>query len=300
MSNITGFFNFVNIIWTVSILLGVVSSSKLIAPYLDKISANIIEVFVYLIVSAFLIGGKYTKTKNTSQFVALTGCIILIPCISYSLYLHLNNLDEINQVFEILTATCTIIWGSVAIVYNSWIIGVITLIAFYSFNGFIAFNVPFGYVIGFKSSDIIPKNMVLSFQLLLLFTILRIHKANIWYIEIFRPGVQFMATFIYFLGGLITSSKFYDTRGNSYIPMQFLMIFSYVLAMYFGNVYNIKQFRNVGGTYMFLYLIEKYVEIMWDFDTALVMFILSALLWISSYVISRYPEYFGIRQLFVE
>jgi hypothetical protein len=73
-----------------------------------------------------------------------------------------------------------------------------------------------------------------------------------------------VGTFVYFLGLLIWSSKWYSREKSEYATLQPITIASGMIALYLGAVGQISQLQGIGGTFFFLYVIEKYFELPWS------------------------------------
>jgi hypothetical protein len=135
-------------------------------------------------------------------------------------------------------------------------------VALESFLGFSVWVLPLCYVIGFRDKQVIPRAMVTSVFLLVIYFIMQNSAVAAPYFTIFSKGIVYMATFVYFIGLLITSSRYYLSKNDpSYLWMQLLTIVSGVAAMYVGSVFDAPELRGVGGTFFFLYILEKYAEI---------------------------------------
>jgi len=119
-------------------------------------------------------------------------------------------------------------------------------------------------------------------------------------IDPFKPGAAFMGSFVYFLGLLIMSSKWYcedNHRGGvlfgKYVLLQVLCVGSGIAALYLGSVWGMGSLLGVGGTLFFLYVLEKYFEIPWKgMGWVWAMLLLSALLYVAVGQMKAYPEYF--------
>ena len=132
-----------------------------------------------------------------------------------------------------------------------------------------------------------------SFLLIAFYSIVRILDLNIPYFHIFSTGALFMGTFVYFLGLLIICNKWYPHEdGGHYAIHQILAVASGIAALAIGSIFAISQLQQIGGTFFFLYLIEKYTEIPFSKHWGWFIFILGGLLYLGGLFMSSHPEYF--------
>ncbi len=297
-----GFFTFINIIWFLSSILLVIALAWLtklyLYPILKEIPASVYEMLIYVICFAFIIGGHWFK-EGISQFIALPGCIGLIGGLVFTHYLHEKDIQKFynsktEKFFSFNSFILFVIWGGVALFYQSSFIAFMSILALESFLGFSVMVMPLCYCIGFKEKSSIPRAMMASFFLLFFCTISKIVGLNLSYFNVFSKGMLFIGTFVYFIGLLIISTKWYSHKNKEhYIYLQLLTIISGVLAFFIGSVWQISQIQGIGGTFFILYLIEKYFELPWGKKTwAWRMLGLSIILYLLSFLIRQYPEYF--------
>jgi len=267
-----------------------------ILPLIKPIIPNFVyEIIIYIISSSLINQGL--KTNNV--YLGLIGCLGLLGGLIYTNYRHEDGISEfsklikINQ-FSLNALILTAAWGYVAIIMESKLIGLLTVASFEAFLGFSVMVLPFCYVIGFKNDQVIPRAMMTSVFLLIVYFAMLNSPALAPYLEIFSKGILYMASFVYFIGLLITSSKYYlNDKDPGYFWMQILTIASGVGAMYIGSVMNAPELRGIGGTFFFLYLIDKYIEIPglarhWAWGT----FIFGLFLYGSAMFMKAHPSYF--------
>jgi hypothetical protein len=299
---VTGFFSFVNIIWVFSSILLVIAIGWLISlyllPILFSIPARVYEVLIYLACVTSIIGGQ-TFAQGTAEFIALPGCLGLIGALAFTHYLHQSAAGKFYtlyqiDVFSFNSLILFLIWAGVAITYNSALIAFIAVIALETFFGFSVLVMPLCYCIGFRERGVIPSTTAASFFLLVFYVALRINQTNLPYLEIFSTGAFFLGTFVYFIGLLLLSSKWHGHKNVwHYLGLQLLTIVSGVLAIFIGSVWQIPQLEGIGGTFFFLYLIEKYGELPWQKQSwAWATLGLAIMLYLLSLVIKQYPQYF--------
>ena len=299
---LTGFLNFVNIIWIVSTIILIISIGWLMSiyllPILLAIPATFYEFLVYLACFFSIIGGQ-SFAEGIGEFIALPGCLGLIGALVLTNYLHKESLYafyEKNQI-DVITLHASIlfvIWTGVAIIYQSVIIAFLAILALEILLGFSVLVVPLCYSIGFRERKLVPVTTAASFFLLVFYVGVKLANTDLIYLNIFSPGALFLGTFVYFIGLLILSSKLYRHNNfNHYLWLQCLTIISGVSAIFVGSVWQISQLNGIGGTFFFLYLIEKYWELPWNKSSwAWATLGLAIVLYLSSFVMKQYPQYF--------
>jgi len=212
------------------------------------------EVAVYLLVFWLIISGLYVSPDN-ALWLSLTGCLLFAAAIAWSGYIHDAVKSEVRY-FAILFVA----WTFVAILYQSVVIGFIAVAALMGVVGFSMWVTPLCYAFGFKDETALGNATATAFAVLAFFVILRIIGVTLHFVQIFEVGAFWLGSFVMFLGLLIASTKWYDSR-FPYVLMQLLTITAGMLAVYIGNLYGIGPLAGIGGTFFVLYLIEKPFEI---------------------------------------
>ena len=280
ISKIKGIFSFVNFIWLIAIL-GIMIS---IGPVIYQIIGSIIlmlygailhpmVMFLYntglyivigYIISNLLICDGMRVNKEWGLYISLTGTGFLMGLFSYSLKLKklIKNISEKEispAPFGILT---TLLYFSLSMYFNSKLFSFLAVINFYTFLGFFTECFGMSYVIGFKSVSHLYLIVMTSFMLMTFYLILRALNINNNILELYRCPVQIFGALTYFLGLLIFSSihPTFDKKFN-YIKRQGIFIGSLLLALFFGNYYNLPSLPNTVYVFAVLYIMEKNVEI---------------------------------------
>ncbi|MEM8722888.1 MAG: hypothetical protein AAGE84_26995 [Cyanobacteria bacterium P01_G01_bin.39] len=269
-------------------------------PLLLLIPPSVYELLIYLTIAGTIATGYWLKADYI-QYIALSGCLALIGALGFSFQQHQGFYQQLKRNFKIDAFTFSsmilfVVWTAVAMLYHSNVLGFLAIIALEAFWGFSVAIMPLTYFIGFRRRNIIARTMLGSLLLLIIELTIKITAIELPYFEIFAPGMRFMGTFVYFLGLLIVSSKWYfDKNDWRYWLMQGLTIVSGIMAFYFGALWQISQLTGIGGTLFILYVIEKYFELPWSRKTfAWAAFGLSLLLYACAWLIRNYPQLFLI------
>lgn len=303
IQKIAGFVTFTNIILTAAAILLVSAvgwlASLYLIPILMLIPGSGYEIIIYLGCFSAILGGN--PATEIGEFIALPGCLGLIGAISFTHYLHRDFFNQLlagrdSYPYYIDSLILFIIWAIAAIFYQSSLLGFIAIIALETSLGFSVVITPLCYMIGFTEKDVIPRAMSASLILLSIYITAEIADFQLPYIGIFSTGVLFVGTFVYFVGTLIVSSKWYEYgkfKISRYLWLQFLTITSGVAALYIGSVWQVLLLQRIGGTFFFLYLIEKYFELPWQQKSwAWATLGLAVILYLSALLAKQYPEYF--------
>jgi hypothetical protein len=227
--------------------------------------------------------------------LAFAGCIFL----SYSLHWKLRkpsvNYSDSDRVYAgpgavsfptVLSGLCAIAWCGIAICFhqafpNSGIphfVAFIAVMALQSFLGFSFITRPGCIAIGWEKEKQVPKSTLASLLILTPYVATNILSSSLpECIRLFDTGCVFMGAFVYYLGLLVISSKWYcctkaynpkgketERKGFSrYFMMQAITIASGLAALYLGSTFKIGSLLGIGGTFFTIYLLEKYYEIPW-------------------------------------
>lgn len=260
LQKFAGYITFVNTMWVFAIIVGVTCFIYLfgrliveIAGLFLAIPAWFYEFLLYAFSLTLILKGDYFR-PGVGQYVALTGCLAFAGALIIS-GIRLK-LSAPGSFFLILTA----VWGFVALLYSSSLIGFFAVIALMGALGFFVAIHPLVYVIGFKDEDSVGRATAAAFCLLAAFVALQIFGIPLAHLSVFQPGVLFMGSFVGFLGLLIASTRWYPRR-YPWPLFQLIAIAAGIGALYFGTVYQLPELAKIGGTFFALYLLEKFCEV---------------------------------------
>jgi len=297
-SKLRGVVTFANVIWAIASVLLLLALAWLGGIYLIALLA-LIPLIAYEAL-AYLISGA-AMVLSPGEFGALPGCLGLAGCLAWTHGAHAKTLEPRYQKLRldpwtVCTFLLTLAWGACTIWQESQVLGFITVIMLEAFLGFAIAFLPGLYTLGFTSKTALPRAVFTSFALICFYIPLHQGWWVIPFAPLFQPGVLFVGTFVYFIGLLIWSSRWY---GHShpwvYVVLQGLTIFSGLAAVYGGGILQIQQFQAIGGTFFVLYLLEKYAEIPWQKEWAAWGLLgLALLLGGIAWLMRTYPQYFLI------
>ncbi|MBP0019850.1 MAG: hypothetical protein J7647_20140 [Cyanobacteria bacterium SBLK] len=301
LQRVRGVFTLSHVIWIFSSILLVVSLGWLaqlyLLPLLRAIPATAYEIAVYLGCMGTMVGSYYLHS-SLREYIALPGCLGFIGALGFSYYLHPKFAKKLceklkTDPYSLGCLLIFLIWSAIAILHQSTVLGFISAIALEAYLGFAIVVIPGVYSFGFTQRSLLPRTTLSSLAFLIFYVTIRLGRLQLSYFAIFAPGVLFVGTFVYFLGLLIWSSKWYSDRKREYAILQPVTIASGAIALYLGAVGQIPQLQGIGGTFFFMYIIEKYFELPWHKQTvAWATLGLAILLFASAWVMGQYPQYF--------
>ena len=262
-----GWFTFVHVLWLTGAVLVVLALAILFRFYLARmirlVPEAVWEALLYVVCTGAIAGG-YGMPEGYTLAPVLPGCLGLLGCFYFSQHRHRFQPEGWMAWFFVP------VWGGAALFYHSETLGFFTVIAALTGLGFFAAMIPGMVMLGFRDSDVIPRTTTAAGVMLAVHVTLHCLGTAPAALGPFRTGMGFLGTFVYLLGLLILSSRHFARHGWSlerrwirYTAMQVLTIASGVAVMYFGSVYRVESLLGIGGTFFYLFLLEKYYELPW-------------------------------------
>jgi len=270
----TGFFSFVNIVMILAALMLTLAIVWLFGFYflglILVVPPKVWEVISYIGCFGLIAFGSKAEPDLQMLWV-LPGCFGLIGALTlnkfnwwrgergrYSRYRY----EEYFTHFA--TFVLAVAWGITAVYFQSQIVGFMAVGATLSFLGFMCGVIPGVVYIGFTDDAVVLRSTFAAFCMGAIYTAMHATGKSNAVFETFSVGLSWWGFFVFYLGMLIMSSKWYSYDGlGKYLLMQILTIVAGAAALYLGNVYQIGLLAGIGGTFFGLYLIEKWYEVPW-------------------------------------
>lgn len=272
-----GLFTFVNVLWVLGALLVFAALTAIFGFYfLALVMAIPPGAWCVLLWSgcAMLAASAHNVGENWRLAVLMPACLGFMGAMTLTLYVMEVKWTERG---ELAWLTLAVLWGVVAVRFGSHVVGFMSVTAALAALGFVAGYSPLCYWIGFEDEDVVPRAATAGGVMLALHVLFTATGAAAEPIAVFREGMQFMGSFVYYLGVLIMSSRYYccrrvrsdsgwrvDRNWTAYWLMQSVTVASGVAALYFGSVYGMGSLLGVGGTFFCLYILEKYYDLPWQ------------------------------------
>lgn len=294
-----GFNAFVIVMWVIAALLVVLAAGWLtvlyLVPLVLRVPRVVLEGLVWAACLAATVGGAFLASPTTGLMLAFTGCLGLPGALAFTDRLHLREREFDRAV--IYNGLMCFVWAAVAAAYHSQLIALLSVLAYVSALGFSVACTPLCYAIGFRDRETIPRAMSAGLILVVTFTALAVTGARVPVLQpqvpVFQPAALFVGSFVWFVGLLIVSSRYYARERGLYLGLQALTIASGIAALGFGSIYQLGYLQKIGGTFFALYLLEKYFEVPWKrAGWAWCMLGLGLVLWGGAAFATRHPELF--------
>jgi len=295
------YFTFVNILLFIASILIVVGASWVfvvfILPALNQfMTVYMWEVLIYLACFGLMVAGKIYFTPSAAPFVALLGYLSLIGAVRFTLKIHKYRFKQWEKPQVIISLLMTLAYAAFALWYGSQLLGFLAVVAFMSYLGFSVWVLPMCYAIGFDDDGdgaVISRAVGAAFIMVGIFVAQQITGFALGGFDVFSVGIEYMGSFVYFIGLLILSSKWIEEEYSGHFAlMQFIMIGSGIGAMFLGSFWDLGVLRSIGGTFLALWAVEKYIEIVdWE-HWAWGVLGLGLLLYGAGMIAQHHPEYF--------
>jgi len=258
LQRFAGLITFTNILWVLGIALGIICFCYLfwhfIVTVIASIPKEVYEVLLGLGGLGLIAGGLWLK-PGVAEYVGLTGTLMTTGALAVAYFAH-----KLEKKETLLFLVASAVAAAAALLHGSSMIGFLAVILIMCTLGFSAAVIPCGYVIGFKDEAALGRATAAGFLMVTAFVLLTIFQKELAPLTVFRTGALFMGSFIGYLGLLIASSRWYDSRTH-YALFQVVTITAGVAALVVGSVWGIGELQKIGGTFFVLYLIEKVCEV---------------------------------------
>lgn len=221
----------------------------------------LLEGLGYFVSVGLIASGYWLPDPAYLTWIVFTGCILFAGTVFATIKIH--NIEGNDP--KGLATLFMLVWGAVAIFYNMTEVAFLSVLALMTILGFMVVVDNLSYVFGFEKEKYVP-NATLS-ALILLTAFLAIHVMTPdapAAVEVFKPGVFWVSSFVGFTGLLIMSSRIYSSfaRGSSsYLVMQLATIVTYFVAMGAALVLGINPLAGMAGTFLVLYIAEKIADV---------------------------------------
>lgn len=302
------FISFVNIIWVFASIIIVLSLALLfvryVLPLLKMIPIIVYEIVLYLACAGFIVGGLYVS-QDVAQFVALPGILGLALTLTFSFGRRLKNKQEkilkgtrikyehVKNAILLENLILLLVWGITAIVYESQVIGFLTIAVLVSTVMATRAVPAILSGIGFENESLSRELLVVSFLLLFTYIVMEIGDVVGIY-QVFEVGVHWLGAYGYFAGLEWMASRWRKNQSRtSYIFWQFFATISGIFAIFVGQFFDVPALTEVGGTFLLIYILSKYLEIpKWKQYWLWASLGLGVLLYVTALMINEYPEFF--------
>jgi hypothetical protein len=290
------FWNIVVVVAGILFLLAILGLiSYYLLPVLQMIPLTIYELLAYAGSAVLCLSGYLWSPFHLGivfiepLWFVVPGALALAGCIYFTRTLHFNDNsgDRSNRVYmgpgfinfpTVLFFFCTCAWSALAVFYSHLyptagiphVLAFSAVIALQAFLGFSVVTMPGCIALGWETDRQVPRSVFSSLLILGTYVAMKLTDVMTDDLRLFETGAIFMGAFVYYLGLLVMSNKWYCWSGKKdsgqaarYVALQVLTIVSGVAALYLGSVFHLGALLGIGGTFFAIYALEKYYEIPW-------------------------------------
>jgi hypothetical protein len=158
--------------------------------------------------------------------------------------------------FNLLLA---VMWGAIAIFYDSSFVGFLSVGALMAAVGFSAAVIPMGYVFGFKDDSSVQRGIGAGVFAITAYILMRSTGFAHAYVDVFQSGALWLGGCVSGIGFLIVSSTYYDNKNTVFAT--FASIAFMVVGILAGSLLGIREVTTVYTAFLILLAASKIVEV---------------------------------------
>lgn len=310
-TRITGFFNFVNILWIVAIIGITISVGPCIYTILRPLrtaiwevalqiwhfiiiplhSYGVFEILSYLICISLVTEG-FRYSTDSGFYISLTGLFGSLAANAYTFFLR-SKIKPNKSIYVFYNLLISLYILPLAIYYQSLLLGWLSVLCFYQAIGFSFIAGGLCYYVGFNSNDDMIRVSMTSAVVGVCFIGLKVLNISNYYMKPFASPLTVFSAILLLLALLIYSSRYYyHYGGNTFILRQIPMIIFLIGFLFFGNLYNMEGLKNTATVYLVFYLIEKYCDLHWSLEWNLwvLVFLFSVIIYKAALYLHGNPD----------
>ena len=252
---------------------------------------------VYLQYERDIVNTSWQPYYFLENYSVVFGSLVLAALIIDFSKTYIKDLANPKPMFLILS----VIYAIIAIIHDHWFIATMSIWLLYAAFGFIMGAMPGGYYTGFDHKSSIERSAITSFILVTFYMLFKtgaIETKHQHIVDLFENGCLFFGTFIGLLALLIITDKYYIYHHldiKLYVPMQFLMLGSVLVTLYFGLIFNLAIMKGIGGTFGVLWFLDMEYHFLSQFRTGNMLgalFVLMVNIYGLIYYLDHYREFF--------
>jgi hypothetical protein len=267
--NLLGIYAFSDFISILSAIAIIIASACLLGIYHIELTKYLSMVTIELILYvSFTFGAYNTPVFFSEQSWHLWGTFFAVGLIA-STFMTFSRINRDNTMLFFFVNM--IIHGIIGTYLNSTFVCGISILFLMAIIGFHP-QIGIGYIaFGYKESEIVPAATSASGLVLAVGIIFRLLTENNQLIshnfllnkfQLFVPGILWVCPFVFYVSLLILSAHKYASKDITYVHHNIVAFALYIICVFIGNVYGIGQLSGFSGTFLVLFLLEKYVECM--------------------------------------
>lgn len=261
-----------------------------------QIPGMLYEVFFYSGSLVVFFYAQYYVAPHLTPWIAVLGCAGLTGSLVYTNILH-----ELSIGLKWNAAIVALFWAIPALMFNSPAMGFVSMFPLGFFLAHTFVMVPFERLIGGEDvrrgeDSTLAKCIGVSFLFLGFYLFIEGFDIALPGFNVFATGLLYLGTSVFSVSQLILASRWMTGYGESgFLLYQVMAVVAAIGFIYMGSVLDISVLQEAGGTFLMLYLLQKFIEV-FSFDSLASMggcFLgVGLMLYLSSIFIKAYPAYF--------
>jgi hypothetical protein len=231
----------------------------LVALVLEVFFRYLLEMTLW-VASIGLVIGTHFASVDYAPWLLGVGSLLLPVAMFFSARMHNITIDRTKSSFAL-----ALLWGAIAMFYQSSFVGFFSVGALLTFLGFSFVVEPLCYSFGFKDDDAVWRGTVAGFFISVAYVATRAFNLDLGPAVVFESGALWLATFVCFLGVLIVSNEVYlgEWKGGEsrYLSMNILAVLTLFAFASAGAFFGIREVTTMAGTFMILFFAGKILEV---------------------------------------
>jgi hypothetical protein len=258
------YFSFINVLWVFVGLILLVAFLGIFGQYLWPLLVLLPPELLELGAWVLCLIAAFVSPYHWSSEMAFIAAMISIP-----FFAGLAAWRIWETSWRVYLGVLVLFIGAAAITHSSVFFGTLTVLTFMGLCG--SWFVPFIEEISiFHDRQYVPSALATS-SIMLAATLGLSLTSNPNWLGVFQYGVFWLAGLVFAGSLLALSCRHYYKKQNlaNWLLWQVITITCGIFALYLGHVYAVELdstvLQEIGGTFLAIYMIEKVVELPWDF-----------------------------------
>jgi hypothetical protein len=296
------FLNFVNLIWLIASLMIVLALvyifARYVFPLLKAVPLIVYEVMLYLACFGLFYAAWRYFEPAVGQFVAMPSLLGLLPLATWSYGRRVaqrknNSFDDHRLMLLAQHGVMTALYGGAAYLFNSEIIGFFAVVELLIVLALSPLPEIIAAILRLKVSDALAEIIALvTLVMVLVYMAGEVYGFGGAY-SLFEPSVYYIGTYIFFTTLGVGASRYFRRTNTRFWFWQVAAVGSAVGAMLAGTMLETETMTESGGTFLLVFILEKYIEMLnWRRHWAWAMLGLGLLLYGAALLVNTYPELF--------
>jgi len=294
-SRTAGVMTFTNVLFIISIVAIVIAGVGILTcvfgPYFFNLSRNSKCIVGYILSFLIFLLAEYYSSVGVQSYIAFLSCLVF--GVSYS-YMVTQWSIYMGREFHRFLIIPLIIYGFIAIHFQSKLIGFIAVAVFEDFICYIIISNPWLQRFAYEPVYVcfIGSAFLVATYIIYLIALRQYLSFIAPYIDVFEIGILGIGTFACFTSLLILGSVFYRSRER--FVYNIIAICFGMLSFFLGSLMpQLALFRGVASTFFVIYLMQKWFEVRWGALWAVGLLGGGVIIMLICVFIKTFPELFA-------